>query len=365
MVTSAHAQFDSNTYRMASTKGFLLGGLTGSLLTVVALDVYLAKKKRSKSNLVEDQRIRELESGIFKYGCPESVVTRHTYENHSLAYDRERKVPVWVAERLKSLKTNSTQSNQIAKRAFSRFNADPMVPAQFSSSNKDYWNSGWSRGHMAAAGNYKHCQKSMNDTFFLTNIVPQDLHNNANYWNRLEMYCRRLSKKFDEVLVISGPLYLPQVDEEGRKTITYTVIGENQVAVPTHLFKVIIAENSGQQPQLGVFVVPNRPLEDEELTSFEKPLKYVEKSTGVLFHSNLDRSKADNLCEREGCKLMPLRKFFLYIYAKKIQSAKNRGEVLKLWTAIHDKGLVPDEFLKELYAKKLQDLSEVGAENSP
>ncbi len=44
--------------------------------------------------------------------------------------------------------------------------------------NSDYRRSGWSRGHMAAAGNYKHCQKSMNDTFYLTNVVPQNMDNN-------------------------------------------------------------------------------------------------------------------------------------------------------------------------------------------
>ena len=34
---------------------------------------------------------------------------------------------------------------------------------------------------MAAAGNYKHCQKSMDDTFYLTNIVPQNMDNNERY----------------------------------------------------------------------------------------------------------------------------------------------------------------------------------------
>ena len=56
---------------------------------------------------------------------------------------------------------------------------DPTLPSAFNASNDDYWDSGWSRGHMAAAGNYKHCQKSMDDTFFLTNIVPQDINNNC------------------------------------------------------------------------------------------------------------------------------------------------------------------------------------------
>ena len=41
----------------------------------------------------------------------------------------------------------------------------------------------------------QHCQKSMDDTFLLSNIVPQDLDNNSDFWNRLEIYCRDLTKK--------------------------------------------------------------------------------------------------------------------------------------------------------------------------
>lgn len=34
---------------------------------------------------------------------------------------------------------------------------------------------------MAAAGNYRHSQESMDDTFYLTNIVPQNFQNNEKY----------------------------------------------------------------------------------------------------------------------------------------------------------------------------------------
>ena len=42
---------------------------------------------------------------------------------------------------------------------------------------------------------YQHCQKSMDDTFLLSNVVPQDVDNNGDFWNRLEIYCRDLTKK--------------------------------------------------------------------------------------------------------------------------------------------------------------------------
>lgn len=64
----------------------------------------------------------------------------------------------------------------------------------------------------------------MEETFYYTNIVPQDVNNNGGFWNRLEMYCRDLTDKFSEVRVISGPLMLPVQEEEGtKKFVKYEV----------------------------------------------------------------------------------------------------------------------------------------------
>ena len=72
------------------------------------------------------------------------------------------------------------------------------------------------------------------------------------------------------------------------------------MAVPTHLYKVILAETDDTSapaslpplpPTLGVFVVPNRPLGDEELTTFQTTLSDLETLSGISFHSKLDRSQ--------------------------------------------------------------------------
>ncbi len=38
----------------------------------------------------------------------------------------------------------------------------------------------------------------------------QDFDNNGDFWNRLEIYCRDLTKKFEDVHVISGPMWIPR-----------------------------------------------------------------------------------------------------------------------------------------------------------
>ena len=104
-----------------------------------------------------------------------SHLSSHTYTAHTLSYDRSKKIPAWVAEVITEDMVDST----VANRKRSTFQPDPEVLTCHSATNDDYRGSGWSRGHMAPAGNYKSCQKSMDDTFFLTNILPQDIDNNS------------------------------------------------------------------------------------------------------------------------------------------------------------------------------------------
>ena len=73
-----------------------------------------------------------------------------------------------------------------------------------------------------SAGDNKCDQESMNETFFLSNILPQNYENNANFWYRMEVFCRNLTKQFSDVYVISGPLWLP-CQQDGKKIVQYEV----------------------------------------------------------------------------------------------------------------------------------------------
>ncbi|KAJ0069071.1 hypothetical protein NL108_017343, partial [Boleophthalmus pectinirostris] len=103
--------------------------------------------------------------------------------------------------------------------------------------NADFKGSGFDRGHMAAAANHKWSQSAMDDTFLLTNVAPQDPDLNQNLWNRLEQMCRALTKRHGVVFVVTGPLFLPRPQSDGRLHVSYPVLGRNHVAVPTHFFK--------------------------------------------------------------------------------------------------------------------------------
>ncbi len=88
----------------------------------------------------------------------------------------------------------------------------------------DYKNSGYDRGHLAAAANHKHDQAAMCETFLLSNIAPQVGANfNRGIWNDVErLVYTLLDSRYTDVYVCTGPLYLP---DPTTKTVSYKVRG--------------------------------------------------------------------------------------------------------------------------------------------
>ena len=246
-----------------------------------------------------------------RYGLPseERLFTREGYAS-SVSY--RLRIPTWVAEHY----SREDADGEGVDRKHSRFVPDDQVPEPFRSTNGDYRGSNLSRGHMAPAGAHKQSQAALDETFLLSsNILPQELSNNGSDWLRLERWSRGLLKDYSDVYVISGPLFLPTDEPAGaaapaaseaptsfkprRRTITYDVIGEHEVAVPTHLFKVVlaerpVAEGDGDKVErrLSAFVLPNGPLRGHpDLDSFAVPLVSVEKASGLELFPKLGTAR--------------------------------------------------------------------------
>lgn len=72
----------------------------------------------------------------------------------------------------------------------------------------------------------------------------------------------------------------------------YEVIGANNVAVPTHFFKVLVCETHDGALEMEAYVMPNQLINnDVPLTSFQVPPESIERAAGLLFFDNVARSK--------------------------------------------------------------------------
>lgn len=149
------------------------------------------------------------------------------------------------------------------------------------------------RGHMAAAGNHMSDQRFMDDTFLLSNMAPQVGKGfNRDKWEHLERHVRKLVKVYRNVYCCTGPLYLPRMEADGKNYVKYQVIGQNNVAVPTHFFKIVVMENETRDLELDAFVLPNEEIPDSTpLDNFRVPPESVERAAGLLFFDRINRDK--------------------------------------------------------------------------
>lgn len=198
------------------------------------------------------------------------------YQGFKIVYDGRNKIPLYTHE---YLTPNSLLKS--ADRSLACFCEDSQIYPYHRSSLDDYIKSGFDRGHMAAAANHVFSQEIMDETFFLSNVCPQNPSFNRHYWSKLEKYIRAVVKSGAEVEVITGPLFLP-IEENDKKYIKYQIIGESNVAVPTHFFKII--KTLSNDPKIDIYIIPNQPIDTSTpLHQFLTNVPELEKISGLKF----------------------------------------------------------------------------------
>lgn len=244
-------------------------------------------------------------SGLFQYGFPGPVSDLRTASSLTSSYNRTTRNPNWVAEHI----TPASVLMREGDRRHSVFVEDLSIPEKFRAKLKDYFRSGYDRGHQVPAADCKWSQDAMNATFALSNMCPQVGEGfNRDYWAHFEDFCRRLTTFYPSVRIVTGPLYLPKKDVDGKWRVSYEVIGSPpNVAVPTHFYKIIYAEDgkAGGNVSLGAFVLPNdRISNDKPLKDFEVPVEAVERASGLDFASLLPPTRRKQLCKEINCSII-------------------------------------------------------------
>jgi endonuclease G len=194
-------------------------------------------------------------------GPDQELVTRTAF---ILCHSATLKVPIWTAYELKP----NQQNNGPRPRQFHQ----DLNLIKEGATNADYKHSGYSRGHMVPAED----STNPEDTFLLSNAVPQNQSMNAGIWRQLENKVRKLAADADSVYVITGTIFDSPHTES---------IGKGKVAVPTHLYKVILLAR-GDSTTFYAAIVPNQPSNGEPLSAFTVTLVDLEIRTQLRFFNS-------------------------------------------------------------------------------
>jgi endonuclease G len=190
------------------------------------------------------------------------------HKAYTLCYDEKHEQAKWVAYVLTAAETISRYERT------NDFNTDPFVKTG-SATNDDYKGSGYDRGHLAPAGDMGFSSVSMIESFYYSNMSPQNPSFNRGIWKKLEEQVRSWADLYDSLLVVTGPVL----------TASLPKIGVNGVSVPSFYYKVILDYKNNQSKAIA-FILPNIK-GSKPLSSYVLSIDELEKITKLDFFPKL------------------------------------------------------------------------------
>ncbi|GHB75986.1 hypothetical protein GCM10007390_32310 [Persicitalea jodogahamensis] len=235
------------------------------------------KVKRQEAEISDAELTRIVNQRDFflpAIGSNDQLVRRVGY---TLKYVEKYELSAWVAYTLQQEQIDGKEERE------NEFMPDPAVESGTAVSS-DYTRSGYDRGHLAPAADFKNSYQVMKETFYMSNICPQQPQFNRGIWLELEKMVRAWAYKYKKVYVVTGPVLQPGLPTIGRL---------NKVAIPRQFYKVVLYVNPPYVKGIA-FLMDNKPSK-EPLTKFVVPIDEVERLTGVDFFPKLPDSIEDKV----------------------------------------------------------------------
>ncbi len=211
-----------------------------------------------------------LNKGLMELPAIRSSDVVLVYNGFIINYNTQRLIPNWVAYEL----TAEEVAGEVPRAK--GFSMDPDYKGR-QAMREDYSYSGWDKGHMAPAADMKWSQSAMNESFYLTNICPQNHELNGKDWHTLEKYVRDWAVKYGSVWVVCGPYVYAN---------SYGTIGERNVVVPDGFFKAVLRRDGNDYKSIA-FVFENngnrQPVKDAVVS-----VNDVEALVGYDLFTNLN-----------------------------------------------------------------------------
>ena len=158
--------------------------------------------------------------------------------NYTYCFDPKVRASLWVAYPLHKSHTSGD-----ANRNNSSFGYDPKVDDELQAAlGRGSYNGWYDRGHQLPAADRKCSQQMMDQTFYSTNMTPQQANFNQNKWAVLEGKVRNMTCN-DTLYVVTGA-YFGDQHHSSIDSKTTDKLGNN-CPTPTHYYKALLRTKKG------------------------------------------------------------------------------------------------------------------------
>ncbi len=207
---------------------------------------------------------------------------------YTLSYNRDKGTPNWVSWHL-----DSSWYGSLAR--VDTFRPDPAVdPSWYRVQAFDFFATGFDRGHMTPNADRDHQDRRPinQETFLMSNMVPQAPDNNQGPWASFESYLRTLTDAGNEIYIISGPAGVGGTGSNGFMTS----VANGHVTVPAQTWKVVLVLPQGENDisratcssrTIAILMPNTQGIRSDAWQNYRTTIDAVEQLTGYDFFSNL------------------------------------------------------------------------------
>ncbi|KPA75982.1 putative mitochondrial endonuclease G [Leptomonas pyrrhocoris] len=149
-----------------------------------------------------------------------------------------------------------------------------------------------------------------------------------------------------------------------KPMMSYALTGDvnsgTLVAVPTHLFKVFLAEEGGGRTRsVAAFLMPNGPITEQlPLTAYQVPLERLQRVTGLQFFPGLDTARLPDMCKLHNCDARPVALFQRYRDVAQLRAAGTVPQLRQTYASLQKSaagGKLSESVMRE-FEKRTEEL---------
>lgn len=158
--------------------------------------------------------------------------------NYTYCFDPKYRASLWVAYPLHKAYTSGS-----GNRDYSSFGYDPKVDDELQANlGRGSYNGWYDRGHQLPAADRKCSQQMMDQTFYATNMTPQQSNFNQKKWGMLEGRVRNMVCS-DTLYVVTGAYFEGEHDSSIASQTTDK--SGNNCPTPTYYYKALLRTKKG------------------------------------------------------------------------------------------------------------------------
>ena len=204
----------------------------------------------------------------FKFAAEINNENPIVHSAFELSYNSSYALPSWTGYKL-----TKNQIENTGMKVKEKYVPDPDVKIR-AATKSDYKNSGYLMAQLIPYKDMLQSEEATEETFYMSNIVPQKLAFNNYIWQKLENLIREWVRAGETFYIVCGPVLTDA---------PFNTFSKNKISIPVRYYKIILDIENNR----AIGFIFRNSMSSNSIQSFAVSVDEIEEITGIDFFPSL------------------------------------------------------------------------------